>query len=299
MLSKVVTSQKYLFNAARTASNVRNAYARCIYNYDIPTYNFSKQKSHTVVSEKVKSTSEEISTDFGLGHYMTNVYKATGGGMLASLGIAKLLSMTVLATNPVVYLGGALVSLGGIFTFNRSTPEIVYKQVQGKQVPYAEQPLGRKLSYAAIFSGMGMGLSPLIMIADAMNPAIVPLSMALTMFTFGGASLYAYNKPLGSFSKYGGFLSGGLLGLIGMSLISWGSHLIIGPNPFSMAFWRIEPYIAIGLFSGFVAYDTHNAVENYKLGDYDHLSSSVEMYLNIVNLFSSFIRIVMSFFSDN
>jgi len=306
MLAKVATSQKFFFHAVKAASSVRSVRSRCLYNYDIPTYyagnfkpQFNSQKSDPfVAAEKVSKATDEVSADFGLGHYMTNVYKATGGGLFTTLLLAKLLSATALATSPVVYIGGVVVALGGIFSFNMYPPQYVKKLVQGKMIPYAEQPLARKASYAAIFTGMGMSLSPLIMMADIMSPVIIPMSIALTAFTFGGASLYAYNKPLGSFDKFRGILTGGLFGIIGMSLVSLGSYLIMGPNPLSYALMRIEPYIALGLFSGFIAYDTHQAIENYKLGDYDHLSSSVQMYLNVVNLLSSFIRIVMSYFRD-
>lgn len=301
MLGKVATTQKFLLNAIKSASALKSIQPRSL--FDVPVYyqsNFNPQKKDTfAAAQKVAKATDEISADFGLGHYMTNVYKATGGGLFTTLLLSKILASSALATSPVIFLGGMVISLGGIFTFNMYPPQYVTKKIQGKNAPYAEQPLARKISYAAIFTGMGMSLSPLIMMADMMNPVIVPMSIALTMFTFGGISAYAYNRPLGSFDKLSGVLTGGLFGLIGMSLVSLGSYLIMGPNPLSYALMRVEPYLALGIFSGFIAYDTHQAIESYKLGDYDHLGASVQMYLNVVNLLSAIIRIVMSYFRDS
>ena len=302
MLSKLVSTQKYLFNTARTISNVRNAHSRCIYNYGLPTYYCSnlkpqQEETNTIVTERTKTAGELILADFALGRFITNVYSATGGGIAASLAIAKLVSMASLAATPIPITIGALMSFSGVFTFHSTGSELTYKQVEGKTVPYVKPSFARQLSYFAIYTGNGLMLSKLVLAANLVNPAIIPMSIALTALTFGGASLYAYNKPLGSFSKYGGFLSGGLLGLIGMSLMSGVSYLIMGPTPLSMAFWRIEPYIAIAVFSGLIGHDTHQAVENYKPGDYDHFKPAVLMYYNVITIFTNYIHILLRFYT--
>ena len=67
--------------------------------------------------------------------------------------------------------------------------------------------------------------------------------------------------PKDSMLGYGRALMGSLLGLIALQLVGIGSAFIVGPNPFSMLMLNASNYIAIGLFTAFVAYDTHVAVK--------------------------------------
>lgn len=92
---------------------------------------------------------------------------------------------------------------------------------------------------------------------------ILPTAIGLTSAIFGGASILAYNMPKDKMLNYGGVLSGSLLGLIGLQLIGLISSLVVGPNAFSSLLFRADSYIGIGLFSAFIAYDTHLAIKMY------------------------------------
>jgi len=78
---------------------------------------------------------------------------------------------------------------------------------------------------------------------------------------------------------------GGLVGIVGMNLISMMAFGIMGPNVFSYACSRLDLYLGIALFSAFQAYDTQTAVEAYKNGNYDHLNQVIKFFLNFTNLF--------------
>ncbi len=113
--------------------------------------------------------------------------------------------------------------------------------------------------------GLGLGAAPLMAFASAVNPSIVPTCLGLTAAIFGGASLMAYKMPKDSMLGYGRVLGGSLLGLIGLQLIGLGSAFFMGPNAFSMMLLNSSSYLAVGLFTAFIAYDTHVAIKLYEM----------------------------------
>lgn len=62
---------------------------------------------------------------------------------------------------------------------------------------------------------------------------------------------------------YGRILGGSLGGLVMVQLLGLAATLVIGPNPISSMLFRVDSYISILLFTGFIAYDTHAAIKNY------------------------------------
>ena len=94
-------------------------------------------------------------------------------------------------------------------------------------------------------------MTPAISLAMMQAPYILPLSLFLTVGTFGGASLYAMSQPIGSFNKWGGTLMGILVSCLLMNLAGIGSMWMWGPNMFSKMVFSIYPYIGVGLFSAF------------------------------------------------
>lgn len=124
-------------------------------------------------------------------------------------------------------------------------------------------------------AGMGLMSAPLFVAVSHINPAIVPTAMVLSTGIFGAASAYAYSRPAGSLLSWGSSLYAGLIGIIGMNLIGFITSLCIGPNMFSFMCHRADTYIGLGLFTAMVAYDTHVAIESYKMGSADHLGVSV------------------------
>jgi FtsH-binding integral membrane protein len=127
----------------------------------------------------------------------------------------------------------------------------------------ANKPLRIGL-YTLGIMGLGMTAAPLFAMAASISPSIMPTAIGLTTAIFGGASLAAYNMPKGKMLGYGGVLGGALLGLIGLQVVGLLTSLIMGPNPFSMMLFRADSYIGIGLFTIFIAYDTHVAIKSYE-----------------------------------
>lgn len=142
--------------------------------------------------------------------------------------------------------------------------------------------------------GLGLSAAPLVALSTAISPSIVPTCLGLTAAIFGGASMVAYNMKKDSMLKYSGVLGGSLLGLIGLQLIGLAASFIIGPNPYSLLLFSSSNYIAVGLFTAFIAYDTHVAIKQYELGTPDHLGMTSQFLLDLWNIFTSLLRIFSS-----
>ena len=143
--------------------------------------------------------------------------------------------------------------------------------------------------------GLGLGATPLFMIAQAMSPAILPTAFGITTAIFGGASLMAYSMPKDKMLGYGRVLGGSLLGLIGLQLVGILSAVFMGPNPLTSLLFSIDNYVGIGLFTAFIAFDTHLAIKMYEMREADHLGMAVQFLLDFWNIL---IRIVSIFTRD-
>jgi len=98
-------------------------------------------------------------------------------------------------------------------------------------------------------------------------------AFAITAACFVGLSLYAM-KSGKDFSWMGGFLSMGLMGMIMFSFFGW---------LFGFSGGILFALFGVMLFCGFILYDTHRVLQVY--GPDDAMLASVELYLDILNLF--------------
>lgn len=238
-----------------------------------------------------------IKEDQNLNKFMAKIYKTTGISFASSLGIASALAVSLPMTSVMasgLLFGGLMTSLTGICAFCMYPSDKVKERLpNGRIVRTPVSPWIRKIAYSTLVVGSGISLSPLIKVAMLMNPAYIPMAAGMSVFTMVGATLYAKYKPLGSFKAWQAPLYGSLLGLLSVNIISFLLHVIIGPNPLSYAWFCTEMYVGLGLFTMFQMHDTHQAVEAFKNGKYDHLEHAMEFFLNIKNLF---VRFLMALF---
>lgn len=156
------------------------------------------------------------------------------------------------------------------------------------EILYSVNSTGRMISYGCLITGVGIGMTPLYLtFPNAIFPAFIASSCV-----FYGSTWYTMKKGVGELKPYGGVLYGGLGGLVGVSLLGVGSNLIYGTNWFGDITHLISLYGGIPLFTGLVAYDTHEAIEMYESGNPDHLGCSTQLYLDFVNLFVKFVEII-------
>jgi FtsH-binding integral membrane protein len=143
-------------------------------------------------------------------------------------------------------------------------------------------------------AGLGLSAAPILAIASMTSPTIIPTCLGLTGAIFGGASLMAYNMKKDSMLRYGGVLKGSLFGLLGLQIVGLISSLVVGPNPFSLMLFNASNYVAVGLFSAFIVYDTHVAIKMYELGQPDQIGMATQLLLDVWNIFISLLRIFSS-----
>ncbi len=140
--------------------------------------------------------------------------------------------------------------------------------------------------------GLGLSAAPLFAYAAMISPSILPSAIGLTTAIFGGASLVAYSMPKDKMLGYGGALFGSLLGLIGLQVIGLLTGVFIGPNALTSMLFTAQNYIGIGLFTAFIAYDTHVAIKMYELKQADHIGMSVQFLLDFWNLLINIVSLM-------
>lgn len=140
--------------------------------------------------------------------------------------------------------------------------------------------------------GLGLSLTPMLGLVHAVNPLALPIALGLSTVVFGGASLAAYKYPKRSVISYGRVLSGSLIGLASLQVISLGSVYFVGPNMFSAMLSSPTSYAAGGLFTALVAYDTYRATKMYEQNMPDNLGIAGNFLLDLWNILISFLRMV-------
>lgn len=232
---------------------------------------------------------------------MQRVYNTTGLSILGALGtsyVALSLPLTAGAFSTLSVVG-LITSFVGLIGSSYMKPEyhLISEKLNSKEkieTLVARSSILRSALYGLGVMGLGLGAAPLFAIASAVSPSILPTALGLTAALFGGASLMAYKMPKDSMLGYGRVLTGSLFGLIGLQLVGLGSAFFMGPNPFSMMLLNSSSYIAVGLFTAMIAYDTHFSIKMYELGQPDHLGASVQFLLDFWNIFISLVRIFIN-----
>ena len=244
-----------------------------------------------------KKTIDIVKEDLGLANFLKKTYMFTGMGLGSSIATAYILGFTQLFQEyPLETLGvGVVMSFISIFGISFCKHQISKEKIDDKIILTSSNSPYRIASYMGLTTGMGMTMTPLIAICNGINPMILPASLLLTGFTFGGSSLYAYCAKNNSLLTLKAPLMGSLTCFVGMGLISLISLFTVGPNTLSDMWFTFDLYGGIALFSAFSAYDTHYAIKQYKKGNPDHLGCSVNFYLDIINLLVRFLEIMAKY----
>lgn len=179
----------------------------------------------------------------------------------ATLIFSALMSGVAIITN--MPHPGILISLGGMFGLLFLT----YK--------FRNSALGVLFVFA--FTGfLGLMLGPLISFYldnVANGGQLVLTSVGTTGLIFLGLSGYVLTTGK-DMSFMGGFLTVGLLGLVGV--------IIVGLFVDLSAFQMVISAVAVLLMSGFILYDTSRIIHG---GETNYITATVSLYLNIYILF--------------
>ena len=81
-------------------------------------------------------------------------------------------------------------------------------------------------------------------------------------------------------------LGGLVFALLGLQIVG-----LFYPHPM---IWNINLYGGLALFTAFVAYDTHQTLEDYKCGQRDALTHAANFFINFMAIFKRLLFIFMS-----
>ena len=119
------------------------------------------------------------------------------------------------------------------------------------------------------------------------GPHLVATAAGLTGFVFLSLSGYALITRK-SFEFLGGFLFSGLLVLVGIGVL----NLFIDMPALSLALSAA----GVMVFCGYVLYDTSRIIHG---GQSNYIMATVELYLDILNLFLDLLRLLSIFMDDD
>lgn len=144
----------------------------------------------------------------------------------------------------------------------------------------------------ASFAGLsGMSVGPMIAVATAINPMLVPTALGATGLVFGGATMAALFTKSGSFLRFGAPLMGCTL-----AMFACGIGMIFVPATSALAPVLHNVYLYGGLMLGtaFVSYDTQRMIEDYKEGNEDVPMAVANMFINLKMIFTRLLFIFSS-----
>jgi modulator of FtsH protease len=189
----------------------------------------------------------------------------------------RLLSMTLIFSALTAYLG-MVFPVGGIAMLGIFVLAI---GLLFATRAYRDSAFGVVLVFG--FTGlMGYTLGPTLNhhLSLANGSETVGIALLATGAAFLGLSAYVHTSKK-DFSYLGGFLFVGLIGLIVVSLIG-----MFFPVP---GMSLVLAYFSAVLFSGYILYDTSRIMNG---SETNYLMATISLYLDILNLFSSLLRIV-------
>lgn len=256
---------------------------------------YNHRRRFSILAERAQTKDATLTVNSYMRQIYINSFLGFGGTLMA----AEILSANAMFLTGGSFALGAISSLAGVigFSFTRAEHRRV-TDVEGREKMVAIDTVARKAFLGLFAGGSALALAPLLAMANAMSTTLVPYSIVLTASTFLGMSAYAMTRPAGSFSTWGSVLSGALVSMLALQVAGGCAYLAIGANAFSSSLMTVQPYAALGLFSAFQAYDTHAALQEYEEGHVDVLGHSFNFLLNLKNIFTSILQILMRFRND-
>lgn len=151
-----------------------------------------------------------------------------------------------------------------------------------------DDPVRKRVLNAAFNVALGTGLGGLVSVVGA--PVLLTAG-AYTAGLVGTMMAASLTCPAGSFSSWDGPLFSGLLGLVVCGAIT----AFLPPS------WSVvasldtaQSLAALGLFSAFIVRDTSRMAEAAQAPSeqFDPIGASLEIYLDVVNIFVEFVKIL-------
>ncbi|RYG61293.1 MAG: Bax inhibitor-1/YccA family protein [Alphaproteobacteria bacterium] len=220
------------------------------------------------------------STETALSQHMSQVFNYMAGGV----GISGVVAWLVTASPAMMQIAikGQIVwfiaLLGMAFMLN----SIIFRL----------QPAAGLAVFAGFSALMGMALSPLALVYTGSS---IATAFATASIMFAGTAAYGYFTKR-SLSGWGTFLTMGVWGLVGASIIGLVLSLF-GVNMGPLSF--VISLVAVPLFAGLTAYETNSIRENFASYGRDEIMRSrlailqaTSLYINFINMFTSLLHLM-------
>ncbi|GAA5982066.1 hypothetical protein JCM11641_004314 [Rhodosporidiobolus odoratus] len=216
------------------------------------------------------------------GDYLRKTFGWTAGGLTITAAAAYLahqngLAVRLMSANPwAVMAGGAALSIGSMMG--------VYYTAPDSPLHYA--------SWAAFSTMQGLTLSPVFFLA----PAILGRAGLYTLGAVGGISYVGATAESEKYLWIGGPLLAGLGVLVCANLAPMLMPRMALRTMTNLE--RVGAYGGVAVFSGMILYDTQKIRRNAHLAQRgviraDPIRESVSMILDVINLFTSIVRILL------
>jgi FtsH-binding integral membrane protein len=160
-------------------------------------------------------------------------------------------------------------------SFLASLAPLMGAQVFRRQFP---MNIGLTLLFALV---MGVFIAPLVVVMESQQPGVATQAAVLTLSTFGVLTAYAFISRR-DFSAWGSFFIVGLWVLIGTSVLN-----MFFKNE-TASLWIAGGTVLV--FSGLLVYDTWRLRNQY--GPEDYVIAAVQIYLDLLNLFTAILRLL-------
>mmetsp|Transcript_42142 Transcript_42142/g.104804 ORF Transcript_42142/g.104804 Transcript_42142/m.104804 type:complete len:304 (-) Transcript_42142:251-1162(-) len=211
----------------------------------------------------------------GVVAHMRKVY----GTLATGIGIAAGASMFTMATplialHPAIPGLAAIVPLMGImYTSKHSHSEVL------------------RAGLFAAFTGLsGVAMAPFLMFALKVSPIVVPQALLITTGLFGAmTALSLFAKP-GAMLRWGVPLGGGMIMLM---LVGVGGMFVPVASPWYPLLHNVMLYGGLVIFTAYIAYDTQNMINDYEMGEDDHIKHATDLFINFKNIFMRVLQILM------
>eukprot|EP00316_Scyphosphaera_apsteinii_P024184 CAMPEP_0119311290 /NCGR_PEP_ID=MMETSP1333-20130426/22024_1 /TAXON_ID=418940 /ORGANISM="Scyphosphaera apsteinii, Strain RCC1455" /LENGTH=318 /DNA_ID=CAMNT_0007315635 /DNA_START=22 /DNA_END=978 /DNA_ORIENTATION=+ len=143
----------------------------------------------------------------------------------------------------------------------------------------------------AAFTGLsGMSLAPLIKMALFINPVIVPQALLLTTGLFGTmTALSLFAKP-GTMLRLGVPLGAGMIMLFAAGI---GAMFVPVTSAWYPLLHNVYMYGGLAIFTLYVAFDTQKMINEFEMGEDDHLKHALDLFINFKAIFTRILFLLM------
>lgn len=143
----------------------------------------------------------------------------------------------------------------------------------------------------AAFTGLsGVAMAPLLAFAFKMSPVLVPQALLITCGIFGTMTALSLIAKPGATLRWGVPLGGGALMLMVLGI---GSMFVPFTSPWYPLLHSIQLYGGLAIFTAYIAYDTQKMIDEYEMGEDDHIKHATDLFLDFKIVFTRILQLLM------